>query len=397
MNSIGSFLAAAGAAAAAITRYRHARPGGLTPEQRYLLIVLGGLSTALVIDVPVVQATIATSTDVPYLARWLADVSSMAGAFSATAMVTGSSFNSSPTTRSVVPVRAVAWTGLLAVLLMALLSLTTDADFNPDLIMSMTTQRAVGVCQLLYWSYMTICIVHFVASVRRQLDRTDVEPVMHRGMVTVVLGGVMGLLWLVWNGIIVVVAGMGGHVSSDSLDVSRTLAAAAITLVSVGLTLPLCVLSAQRSAQRRRARLLLRLLGPMWSTMTELIPSVAASAPLPRDDPDAALYRHVIEIRDAQLRLLRHTEPNVEERVEHAERAAGQRAIERPPTRIPASYLATAIANFRAGRCPEVPVRRVPPCPHALDIHDEAEWLVAVYGALTDDPIVRASIDDMLE
>lgn len=396
MTEIAALVAATTAVTAAAARYWQARRYSMTPGQRYLLIVLGGLSISLLLDVPLTQTTIASATDLPYLARWLANTTAMAAAFSAKAMIVRTTADTDQV-NGMVQVRWCAVIGVLAVGLMTPLLLRTDAALDPDLLTAMFHAKDVALGQALFWCYMAACITNFVIVMRRYLLRPDVRPLMHYGMVTVTLAGVVGVLWLAWNAFVVVMQHIGGRLTADALGVSRTLGSAAVCLIAIGLTLPLWTPWFRHRLALWKTRRTVRNLQPLWTMMTNLVPTAAAFGAKGDTDPELVLYRQIIDIRDVLLRLMGHVEPVVEERVVSAEGEAGENARNRPATRIPACEIALAMENFRRGRrpassLPDRPTRRV-----FDDISDEAEWLIAIYITMRTDQVVRRVVSDLLE
>jgi hypothetical protein len=396
VTEIAAVLAATTAVTAAAARYWHVRRHRMAPGQRYLLIVLGGLSVSLLLDVPLTQTTIASATDVPYLARWLANTTAMVAVFSAKAMIVWATADTYRV-NGIVQIRWCAGIGVLTAALMTPLLLRTDAALDPDLLTAMFHATDVALGQVLFWCYMAACITNFVVVMRRYLLRSDVRPLMHYGMVTVTLAGVVGVLWLAWNAFVVVMQHIGGRIAADALGVSRTLGSAAVCLIAVGLTLPLWTPWFRHRLALWKTRRTLRNLEPLWTMMINLVPTAAAFGAKGGSDPELILYRRIIDIRDVLLRLMGHVEPGVEERVIRAEVEVGETAENRPSTRIPACEIALAMENFRRGRrpatsLPDRPTRRV-----FDDISDEAEWLIAIYVAMRSDEVVLRVVDELLE
>lgn len=393
MNEIGSLLAASGAAVAAIVRYRSTRPNRLTPGQRYLLIVLCGLCSALVFDMPSVETRVATLTDLPYLARLLTNVSAMAAAFSASAMViwtTASAYRVNGTTQ----VRWCAVVGALMVSFIAIVLLGTDAEFDPNFAAVIARHDEVAAGQVAFWVYMAACLGRFVAVMRRYLARVDVRPRMHQGMVMVTMASLFGVLWLVWNAFIVVVQRLGGTFSADPMEMSRSLGAATVGLVAVGLTLPRWIVHVRRGVEDWRTLQMLYRIKPLWLMLTELVPDVVGFQPEWREGLDLLLYRRVIEIRDAQLRLMNYADPDIDVLVARAEGRPLYEDWDLSSVRLSAARLASAITNYSAGRrptpggCPWRPEGTV------TEIESEADWLAEVYVAMKSDPLVARVVHE---
>lgn len=392
MNDIEilSLLVAGGAAVAAVARYRRHRPRSLTPGQRCLLVLLCGLCAALVFDAPTVQSAVAAYTDLPFLARLLANVSAMAAVFSASAMVVSATAGCYGTSG----VRRVGWcagAGVVVVSFMVPLLLCTNAEYDPDLTAVIARHDEIAVCQAAYWAYMAGCIFCFYGLMRQHLPRPDIRLLMRKGMMMVTVASGVGVVWLIYNAFIVITARMGGQLPPDSMGTSRLVGAFSVSLVVVGLTYPLWTQCARRVAGWWRTWSVLYRLKPLWRMMIDLVPEATALVPEVGWKLDLVLYRRVIQIRDAQLRLMPHVTPDVDDLVMHAENESRD-SLDWSYVRRPAARLASAIVNYQAGRRPAVRAV-IGSGPTFNDICDEAEWLVSVYDAMVSDPIVASVVD----
>jgi hypothetical protein len=391
VDDLGNHLVASGAVIAGIVRYHSARPRPLAPAQRYLLVALFGAAAGFVVAATAVQAAVGVVTGMPYLARFLANAAAMVSAFSAVVMVA-----------CVVPEpaqtplrRRTRWGAAVMVVLIlvnAVLLLGSDAPFDPDLAAVLATEDEVAVGQAVYWGFLTVCITWFIVLMRRYLLRPDVRPLMHYAMVTATLSSVVGLMWLGWNAIILLVERVGGRFTSDPLDISRILSITAAGLMAVGLTLPLWIRALGWRVRRWRARRAVRGLEPLWSVLTELVPDIALHQRDLDCEPEVVLYRRVIEIRDAELRLMRYVPPDLESRIRNAQaRQRHSRGERRVPveTRIAAAAFGTAVANFRTGhRQANAPTAPRFPARAFSDVLAEARWLIRVHRCMVDDPVV---------
>jgi hypothetical protein len=391
---LGNYLAASGTVIAGIVRYHTARPRPLTPAQRYLLTALFGAATGFVVAAPAVQAAVGAVTGVPYLARFLGNASAMVSAFSAVAMVACVAPEPAQTTLR----RRTRWWAAVMVGLIgvnAVLLLGSDAPFDPDLAAVLATEDEVAVGQAVYWGFVAVCITWFIVLIRRYLLRPDVRALMHYAMVTATLSSVLGLMWLGWNAIILLVERIGGRFTSDPLDISRILSTTAAGLMALGLTLPLWIRALRRRVTRWRTRRAVRDLDPLWSELTELLPDIALRQPHLDCSPEVVLYRQVIEIRDAELRLMRYVPPDLESRIRDAQSREvhsriGRRAHRVPvETRIAAAAFGTAVANFRTGRRQaNAPADTRIPARAFSGVLAEARWLIAVHWCMVHDPVV---------
>lgn len=393
MADLGNYLVASGAVIAGIVRYHTARPRPLTPAQRYLLAALFGAAGGFVFAATAAQAAVGTVTGMLYLARFLANASAMVSAFSAVAMVACVVPEPAPTTLRT----RMRWGVAVMVVLIvvdAVLLLGSDAPFDPDLAAVLATEDELAVGQAVYWGFLTVCITWFIVLMRRYLLRPDVRPLMHYAMVTATLSSVVGLMWLGWNAIILLVERIGGRFTSDPLDISRILSTTAAGLMAAGLTLPLWIRALRRRVTRRRTRRAVRDLDPLWSELTELLPDIALHSAM-NCGPEVVLYRRVIEIRDAELRLIRYVPPDLASRIRGAQSRqvhsrTGRRAHRVPvETRIAAAAFGTAMANFRTGRRQaNAPAGTHIPSTAFSDVLAEARWLIAVHRCMVDDPVV---------
>jgi hypothetical protein len=400
VGDLGNYLVAGGAFLAGIVRYHTARPGPLTGAQRHLLVVLFGAGGAQVFAATDVQAAVAAATTMPYLARFLASTLAMVSTFSAVLMV-ARVLPAPAQTRSWIR----KWSGgaVMVVLIaaMAVLLLGTDAPFNHDFAAVVASEDEVAAGQAVYWGFQAVCITRFIVLIRRYLLRPDVRPLMHAAMVMATAASVLGLVWLVWSATVVVVEHLGGRLTSDSLDISYVLGIGATGLMVLGLTLPLWIRSLHRHVMRWRTRRAVRRLEPFWSELTDLLPEVVLRQPDFASAPEVVLYRRVIEIRDAGLRLMRYVPPDLDARLRAAESdyvRETRRELPRLPatTRSVAAAFAAAMVNFRAHRrqASEPTGTRVPPSDFA-DLLSEARWLITVHHCMLADPVVGRIVDSV--
>jgi hypothetical protein len=400
VGDLGNYLVASGAFLAGVVRYHTARPGPLTGAQRHLLVVLFGAGGALVFAGADVQAAVAAATTVPYLARFVASALGMVSAFSAVLMV-ARVLPEPAQARSRIP----KWSGgaVMVVLIaaMAVLLLGTDAPFNRDFAAVVASEVEVAAGQVVYWGFVAVCITRYIVLIRRYLLRPDVRALMHTAMVTATAASVLGLVWLVWSATVVLVEHLGGRLTSDSLDISHLLGVGATGLMVLGMTLPLWIRSLRRHVMRWRARRAVRGLEPFWSELIDLLPEVALRQPDFASAPEVVLYRRVIEIRDAGLRLMRYVPPDLDARLRAAESDyvhENRRELPRFPgtTRSVAAAFAAAMVNFRAHRrqASEPTGSRVPPSDFS-DLLSEARWLITVHHCMIADPVVGRIVESV--
>jgi hypothetical protein len=207
-----------------------------------------------------------------------------------------------------------------------------------------------------------------------------VEPSLLRtGLRLIIAGALIGVLWAAWQVDDIRIA-LSQHENTTSEDeVSALLAAGCVLVSAAGATLtawgpylsgPFRWLAAQwRYAQIR----------PLWQAMHAAMPAIALSAVARQQGGVSfALYRHVIEIRDAQLAMRVHVHPAVPEWAADAVRRAGTPPSRRAAT-IEAATIAAAVLAHDAG----VSYRAGDLAPHRVDpsLAAETRWLARVSRA----------------
>jgi hypothetical protein len=207
-----------------------------------------------------------------------------------------------------------------------------------------------------------------------------VEPSLLRtGLRLIMVGALIGVLWAAWQFDDIRIA-LWQHENTTSEDeVSAVLAAFCVLVSAAGATLtawgpylsgPVRWLGAQwRYAQLR----------PLWAVMHAAMPAIALSTVARQQGGvEFALYRHVIEIRDAQLALRGHIHPSVQEWASDAVRRVGTHPSRREAT-IEAATIAAAVLAHDAG----VSYRAGEVAPHRVDpsLAAETRWLSQVSRA----------------
>jgi hypothetical protein len=321
------------------------------------------------------------------MAELVSDVFAMLASFSVVVML-AHVIDNSP--RAAVRTRWHAIALVLAAFVMAVLMVASEVAFDGDFAVASARSVPLIAHQVVFHGYLGSCTVRFMILMRRYLSRPGAQSLMRRGMLVVVLAAAVGLMWMAWNLLIMVVARFGGHLMNRPTLVSAVLGATAAILLAAGTTLPTWGSWLQRIVRHRRVDHALRDITPLWELLVTEIPKVKFSE-ANLTDPEDVLYRHVIEIRDAQLVLNPFAAPGTKEEV-----LAASAASDRPDqvaARTEAAALATAIDAHRAGQRQLVPA--APPSHPEwtdLDVLVEAAALIRVYTALRHDPIV-ASIE----
>jgi hypothetical protein len=209
-----------------------------------------------------------------------------------------------------------------------------------------------------------------------------VEPSLLRtGLRVIMAGALIGALWAGWQFDDIRIA-LSQHENTTSEDeVSAVLAACCVLVSAAGATLtawgpylgpPVRWLG----AQWRYARI-----QPLWQAMHAAMPAIALSTVARQQGGvEFALYRHVIEIRDAQLALRGHIHPSVAEWAADAVRREGTHPSRREAT-VEAATIAAAVLAHDAG----VGYRARDLAPHRVDpnVAAETRWLAQVSRAFT--------------
>ncbi|RJQ79779.1 hypothetical protein D5S17_10140 [Pseudonocardiaceae bacterium YIM PH 21723] len=203
-------------------------------------------------------------------------------------------------------------------------------------------------------------------------------------------GAVVGLGWVAWKCVIIVLKLSTGRPMPIEGPVAALLSAIMVMMMAVGTTLTLWAPALAAPVRWWRARRIDRRLDPLWTAVCTALPEIV----LPQGDAprgplrrlEFATYRKVIEIRDAHLALRQHFDPAVPLRA--AELAAADGLDERrTAVVVEAAVFAAAIAAKRDGRSYEAGAASTSP---PADIAAETRWLGEVSRAFVSSPIVRA-------
>ncbi|MEU3776936.1 MAB_1171c family putative transporter [Streptomyces sp. NPDC032472] len=164
---------------------------------------------------------------------------------------------------------------------------------------------------------------------------------------------------------------------------------ATLILVICGMTLTAWGDRITAPLRRLRSHRDLRRTAPLWAALYAVRPEIALEPPVGLSgDPEFALYRRVIEIRDGQLALPVHLHPRVPEWAADACRAA-RLDERRTAATIEAAVLTAALEAAAAGRrypYPATPGHAPPATPP--DLHTESSRLTLVADAFIHCPIV---------
>jgi hypothetical protein len=214
-----------------------------------------------------------------------------------------------------------------------------------------------------------------------------VDPSLLRaGLRLIMAGALIAVLWSLWQFDDIWIALTTAQNATSEDEVSAVLAAACVLVSAAGATLtawgpylsgPFRWLAAQWRYARIR---------PLWTAVHAAMPAIALSSVARQEGGvEFALYRHVIEIRDAQLALRVHIHPSVPEWAAEAARRAGTHPSRRAAT-IEAATIAAALLAHDAG----VSYRAGVLAPHRVDpsVAAETAWLAHVSRAFAHSPAV---------
>ncbi|MFJ5548077.1 MAB_1171c family putative transporter [Streptomyces sp. NPDC093225] len=251
---------------------------------------------------------------------------------------------------------------------------------------------ALAGYDLLFTVHSLWCTGLLAVVVHRSAGQLGPSP-LRSGLRLVVAGAVAGFLWSAWSVELVVDGLRTGH--HDIGVNSAPLALVTIVLSVAGMTLTAWGGRLGAPARWLRARRSHRRIAPLWAALHAARPEIAfAPAAVTAGSPGFALYRRVIEIRDAQLALRVHVHPAAARwAVAACPAPAGspRRAATVEAAELAAALEAAAVGHRYPRATGAVRAAAAPPVPGApVDLEAEAARLVLVCEAFTDSPAVAA-------
>jgi hypothetical protein len=383
-----TYLAAGIALLAAIGRYRSIRPAAPTPAQRHLLIALAAIAPALVFVAPATQAATAPLDPFPYTTQLASSALAMLASYCVVAMLAHVVAETGMTARRCAGHLA---TLLAAIATMTGLLLAADVEFTGNFTSDAARHPLLAAHQVVYLGYLGSRITRFIRLMRRYVSRPDARPLMRRGMLVVLLAAVVGLLWLAWNLLTMAMIHIGRPLVPDPATVAHLLGATAATLMALGATLPAWGGWLHRTIDRCRVNRALRGITPLWRLLATELPDITLPQPT-RTHPELLLYRRIIEIRDAQRRLLGYIPPGIDAHIRRD--PARKHRLDTITIRTEAAALAAALDAHRVGcRQPGKHARmRYPETTQPTRLA-EARWLIRVHTAMRYDPAVARAVD----
>lgn len=235
--------------------------------------------------------------------------------------------------------------GIAAQALSAVLFATSQVAVTPDAVTVGDGRRLVFAgYELLFAVYGIWCLVMLVRALTGHVCN-ETNGVVRVGLGLMALSAGVGVLWTAWSAHDMTMTLLHGRQGLGE-DLPSTLFSTAVAVLAVaGASATRWPVLFGGPLRWVRARRSYRALEPLWSALHSELPEIALAPPdagraaRPRE-ATYALYRRVIEIRDAHLALRPYFDG-----LPPAAAEAGDPALE-------AAAIATALANRRAGRRP---------------------------------------------
>lgn len=180
---------------------------------------------------------------------------------------------------------------------------------------------------------------------------------------------------------------------------SVTTPALAVTLITIGLTLPAVLWPISQQLRRRWESRSYDALEPLWRELTGAAPNVVLGSEELEGEPndvDLLLHRRVIEISDGILTLRPYQSLRIHEA---AQRALDERQMKHGEERdaiVEAAVLHGAVQAKRAGKEPDSHEAPLAPGTASREgnLRAETQWLLRVAHAYAHSDIVRVAVTD---
>ncbi len=383
-----------------------AQPSARSAIRDYLAAALLGIGLATALATPETRALARALAVTPNLIGFISDLLAVGGAFCVLAMLTHTVAQPDrvrPRLRRQIAIL------ILTVIAMISLFALSDTHTTIDVAGAFVLDPFLVGYKLLYVMAMCWAMITFIWLIRRYLSQDEDERL--RTVLRFTYGAVaVGLVWGTWKLANLVTSRVGQRLPFDQGAVSELLAALLVILIGVGCTLPAWPAWRRTHTDRLRARRAFNNLAPLWRTLTTAVPKVTLDDTRPHRTIECALYRRVIEIRDAQVALRdvlhphitdwarcaaqRHgvpAGPDTEAVIEAVELAAALHVREQRtastdgnPTVSPSALACRDRTAGAAANCPSAPRQPTPPA----TVYAEADWLITMGTVLFTSPIV---------
>lgn len=257
-----------------------------------------------------------------------------------------------------------------AITLMAVLLLLADTRHTLNFVNVYSRDPLVVGYLAVFFLYISVSLVTFIHSVGGYVRHIEATT-LRAGLRFVVAGAALGIVWAGWSGVRPVITLITGQSLATTLPVGSAIGSICVALWLIGATLTAWGNRLAAPLRWCRAALRYRQIHPLWRTLHEAVPQVTlATTPRLLTGPEFALYRRVIEIRDAQLALRSYAHPDVS-------RWVGPGA---DPATLEAAVIAAALVGHAAGRIygADHPFQDVDP-----SLASESAWLAQVTRRFT--------------
>lgn len=385
MGSRLAYVAAAVAVLAALYKLARPRDGVRTPELGYLCGSLVCLGVAAVLLAPVTLAATSTVEPSPNFTRWLGNALAMGGAFCIVEMIRHT------VRRGGARPVAGRTLGNVAVLLCCVAIMLVCLDightrWTVDFVNEYAHEPAIAGYEFVYCGYLGYAIVSFIGLLAPYV-RAAPHRLLRIGMGTIVTGVSIAGLWVLWKISMSAVKLVSDAQLAVEGPVSLAMASVSILVIVAGVTMAAWAPLLQAPVDALRTRVASHRLRALWRELAAELPGIALPyQPMHRLTArrltgKMALYRRVVEIRDAQLTMRAYIPADLATRV----------GAEADPAVLEAAGFAAAVEAHRAGhRYHDDPADG--PVPRAVrrDLLAEAAALRAVARAYTSSRAVRA-------
>lgn len=409
LASTAGYLAAIIAIAAGGYIAARATGSGRTAIRRYLAAALVNIGLATAIATPETLALTRALDTLPNLIRFIGDLLAMGAAFCVLAMLTHASARPEAIHRYIrreATALAAAGAAMIALLLAA------DTRTTIQFAATYALNPYAAAYEVLYLISMCWGMTSFLWLVRHYV-RTNDNPRMRLVLRMNSAAAGVGLIWAAWKVTNLIAPHVGLHLPVDQAAISELLAALLVSLIGIGCTLPAWAAWINHQTDHVRAHRAVTGLTPLWQTLTAAVPDVALAAS-GHAGVEYALYRMVIEIRDAQMALRVVAHPDVADWARAAARRHGVAPGRDTALVVEAAELAAALhAHATADTAPaDAAIDRAAgqPIPAAVhhdlgpatnpdgtppaDVYAEAHWLIKLSRALHSSPVVTELLHD---
>ncbi|TDD42740.1 MAB_1171c family putative transporter [Saccharopolyspora elongata] len=373
---------------AAVTKLVQSRRS-LTPSVVYLCGAIGfvGLSAALV--APASLLWVSAWEPMPNLGRLVANILAMVAGVCVHGLLTHLVHDGARARRVM---RVQGLVAAVAAATMTALMIAAGIPFHPEFLSAFADRPAVAAYVTVFALYIGWATSVFGWFLRHYIAQSS-RRWLRAGLRTIQAGCVASAGWALTK-IAAAVWAVTGHDPGVLDPLGGACAGACVALVAVGATMPVWGPRVAMPITWCRAKFQARKLHPLWRRLADELPQITLPAGAVASNAQFALYRRVVEIRDAQLVLRSFVHP---EAGDWARRAAEEAGLDERATHqvVEAAGLAAALDAHVAGHRHRTepgeataPYRGV-----AADLHTEARWLIQVGRAFDRSPIVSTVRD----